>query len=152
MIPKLLFVIADGGRARLLTRARTGEFVPLEEMDNAERLDELRDELRTSPLPRVIGQGERRHAVEHGDRVRLAKEAFMARVARRVVEVARRSGMEGVVLAAPRRLVAPLRARLGQDVAVARVVSKDLTKVPDHELGAWLGGLLPASGLANGAR
>lgn len=108
---KLLFVLTDGGRARLVERsAETGHFVTEEEIGN------------------------------HDTDPRHDKLAFVAQVARRAAEVVRGKGLEGVVLAAPQRLIGPLRNAFNHGPAVVEAMAKDLTKVADHDLSAWFGG------------
>ncbi len=108
---KLLFVLTDGGHARLVERSpETGHFVTLEEIGN------------------------------HDTNPRHDKTVFVAQVAKRANEVVRQQMLEGVVLAAPQRLIGPLRDAFMQGPAVVEAVAKDLTKVADHDLGAWFGG------------
>ena len=137
----LLFVLADGGRARFVERdVETGAFVTLEAIDNAASLRRLRRELRASPPARTFNSvGRLRHAVGREDYLRPAKEAFVATVASRAVELVRRRGLQGVVLAAPPQLIGPLRRRFrdGLVALVARTIGKDLTREPDHALDTW---------------
>jgi protein required for attachment to host cells len=137
---KLLFVLADGGRARLVERSNaTGHFVTVETIDGAHDLEQLRRELRASPSARTHESASpRRSTVGPADYIRSAKEAFMGEVAGRALAVVRARQFDGVVLAAPRQLVGPLRAQFATHTTVAGAIRKDLTKTPDHELGAWL--------------
>ena len=109
----LLFVLADGGRARFVERdVETGAFVTLEAIDNAASLRRLRRELRASPPARTFNSvGRLRHAVGREDYLRPAKEAFVATVASRF--------------------------RDGRVALVARTIGKDLTREPDHALDTW---------------
>ena len=140
MTSKLLYVLTDGGRARLVERSpSSGDFVTIEEIDNQAALRQLRRELRASPPVRTQNsQGEMRHGVGKEDFLRPAKEAFVAQVADRALARARAGDFEAVVLAAPSRLASPLRERLTGHVRIAAVLRKDLTKTRDHELGEWL--------------
>tara|TARA_R110000782_G_scaffold9706_2_gene31036 strand:+ start:73 stop:534 length:462 start_codon:yes stop_codon:yes gene_type:complete len=139
-IRTLLFVISDGGRARLVRRTPDGGgFVTVEEMDNGETLRALKAERAANPATRVfdsVGRG--RHGAGKDDSDRLAKEAFVVEVADRAVSLLRKKDLAGVYVAAPPALMALLRERLAASVTVSGTIGKDLTKVPDHELGAWL--------------
>ncbi len=142
MTGRVLFTLTDGGRARFVEQfSQTADFVTVEEMDNSGALRELRRALRANPPVRTINSlGRRRHAVGREDYLRSAKEAFAARVAERVTVLVKGGGFEAVALVAPRRLLGALRRELGEAVPIAEVIGKDLTKTPDHELGAWLSG------------
>ena len=136
----LLYLLTDGGRARLVRRSsESGNYVTVDEIDGGDRLRLLRKELRASPPARAFSKGSpRRSAVGEEDFYRPAKEAFMAEVADRAIDFARKEQMDGVFLAAPARLIGPLKARLDEQIPVTGTIRKDLTKAPDHELGAWL--------------
>lgn len=138
--PKVLFVLADGARARLVERsAETGYFVTLQEIDSRHRLRELRKELRASPPARTHEQGSPGgHAVAQRDFFRSAKEAFAAEVAEIAASLVRQRAYEGVYLAAPARLIGTLRSRLARKAAIIGEVNRDLTKAPDADLAKWL--------------
>lgn len=107
---KLLFVLTDGGKARLVERSvETGHFVTVETIGN------------------------------HDTNPRHDKVAFVEEVAHRAIEVVRKKGLEGVVLAAPQRLVGPMRDKFHHGPAVVEALAKDLTKVADHDLTTWFG-------------
>lgn len=137
---KLLFVLADGGRARFVERSPAGgRFVTIEEIDHTAALQQLRKELRASPPARTNSStSPRRSSVGREDYFRPAKEAFMAEVADRAVALVGQRKFDGVFLAAPSQLIGALRLRLGELTPVVGALRKDLTKAPDHELGAWL--------------
>jgi hypothetical protein len=135
-----LFVLADGGRARLVQRSReTGAFVTVEELTG-----DPRPPVHAGPRGRSFQSGSPlRHALNREGADRPAKQAFIARVARRAAQVCAAKGIRRVWIAAPPRLTGALRERLavcGLDVVVLR---KDLTKTPDHALGRWLGHVAP---------
>lgn len=136
----LLFLLTDGGRARFVEQSPdTGDFVTIEALDQTARLRQLREELRTSHLARTFSStSPRRSAVGREDYERAAKEAFMAEMADRTAELLQERGGRGVFLAAPSRLIGVLSECLGRKAAIAGTLNKDLTKVPDHDLGAWL--------------
>lgn len=139
-IGTLLFILCDGGRARLVQRAPDGGgFVTIEEMDNGETLRALKAERAANPATRVFDSvGKGRHGAGKDDSDRLAKEAFVIAVADRAVVLVRQNRLAGVYVAAPPALISLLRERLAASVRVSGVIGKDLTKVPDHELGPWL--------------
>lgn len=138
--PKLLFLLTDGGRARLLKRSpENGDYVTVEEIDDTSQLKTLRDELSASPPGRTIASTSPRRAnVGPEDYLRAAKEAFVGRIADRAAEVCAREKFVGIVVAAPARLIGPLERRLEGRAAIAGAVHKDLTKEPNSALGAWL--------------
>lgn len=140
MSRKLLFLLADGGRARFVERSQpNGHFVTFAEIDRTQALSQLRSELRASPPARThASTSPRRSAVGKEDYIRPAKEAFMAEVAERAVALVRERQLDGVFLAAPSQLISPLRAHLDGAAPVVGAIRKDLTKVQDHDLGAWL--------------
>lgn len=137
---RLLFLLTDGGRARLVERSPgNGHYVTIEEIDGGSRLQTLREELATSAPGRSISStSPRRASVGRDDYLRPAKEAFVSEVADRAATVCRRAKFDGVVVAAPSRLIGPLKRSLEGRIAVAGALRKDLTKAPDSALGAWL--------------
>lgn len=139
---KLLYVLADGGRARFVRRsAETGDFTTIDEIDQGRQLRQLREELRGSPRVRTHDSlGDGRHSVGSEDYFRSAKEAFMAQVADRAVVLAQQERLAGVFLVAPSRLLGVLRRNLEGRIPIAGQLRKDLTKSADHDLAAWLGG------------
>lgn len=139
-IRTLLFILSDGGRARLVRSAPDGGgFVTLEEMDNGETLRALKVERAANPATRVFDSvGSGRHGAGKDNSDRLAKEAFILEVADRAVDLVRQDRLAGVYVAAPPALISLVRERLAASVKVSGSIGKDLTKVPDHELGPWL--------------
>jgi protein required for attachment to host cells len=137
---KTLYVLADGARARLVERSReTGHFVTFVEIDARERLEQLRRELRASHAVRSRQSGTpQRNTVGREDFTRQSKEAFVTEVADRAVDVARQRGFETIVVAAPARLIGPMRDRLAGRAQVSGVLERDLTKSPDAALPKWL--------------
>jgi protein required for attachment to host cells len=135
-----LFIIADGAHARFVERSReTGDFVTLGELDGSERLSTLRAELRASPAGRSQeSMSPTRRSVGPTDFVRHAKEDFVRDAVDLALKTHSDRARHGVVLVAPARLVGAMRERLGGHTKSVRLLRKDLTKVPDHELDAWL--------------
>lgn len=132
--PKLLFILTDGGRARLVRRsATTGHFETLEEIEGLRDLEAARRTVRAHTAPRVRSSA-----------VRGVKEQFLDQVAEHAVATCRGANFSGIFIAAPRRLIGPLRARLQERAPLAGVLAKDLTKTPINRLDDWLGGVIPA--------
>lgn len=140
---KILFVLTDGGRARFVTYgAEAGSFSTIEDFSQARELARLRARLRPHPAPTGFENSSQRHSVGLEDHLRSAKDAFMAVVADRALEIAVREEQEELFLAAPSRLIGVLRDQIAGRTALAGVLGKDLTKAPDHTLAAWLGSAL----------
>ena len=137
---RILFLLTDGARARFVERsAQTGDFATLSEVDRRDQLEVLRKELRASASGRSLQSGTpERHTVGRDGAFRQAKQAFVEEMADRAAEVLRRRDFQAVFIAAPARLVGPLRRRLASKATVAGAVQKDLTKTPDSALGRWL--------------
>lgn len=136
---KFLYLIADGARARFVRRSpETGDFVTFTEIDGRDRLRVLRGELRSSLPDRSFQSGTpERHAVGREDYFRQAKEAFALEIADRAADVCLRDRYEGVVIAAPARLIGALRAQVAERAPIAGAIEKDLTKAPDARLPKW---------------
>lgn len=143
---KTLFLLADGARARLVQQSpETGDFVTFEEIDARRRLQSLRAELRKSPPAMSFQSGSPiRHKLGRFDYTRQAKEAFVTEVAERAVKVCKNRGFEDVVVAAPARLIGPLKEGLSGHTHVTRALERDLTKAPDEALPRWLSAQPPA--------
>lgn len=136
-----LYVLADGARARFVERrSEPRSFATIEEIDSRAQLRELRQELRASPPSRVMQSGSagRRHTVGVDDAVQRAKADFIQTVAERATDLYRTGGYSEVVVAAPDRLLTPLREQLEGGGARTVAINRDLTKTPDCDLGDWL--------------
>lgn len=134
--PRTLFVIADGGRARFVERSQTADdFVTVRELLAA---PDTRAEPDGVAFSGKAGQrfnvGEKNAAVQQ-HRLRFAEDVAGAINAEATVG---RIGRLAVV--APPRMLAAIRKQLCKEAEsrLARTLGKDLTKTPDHELGAWL--------------
>lgn len=139
--PKLLYVLADGARARFVERrVEPRSFATIDEIDARDDLRDLRRELRASPPARSFESGSPglRHSVGKDDYVRDAKTAFVSTVAERATALLHDRAYEGVVVAAPDRLLGPLRRLIENTGAQTVAINRDLTKTPDAALGDWL--------------
>ncbi len=141
---KIIFVIADGQRARIVERSgETGHFATVEEMDGSHGLKAARAWAKSHPPGRTVeSHGAARHAVGPEDPYSQVKAEFAGEVAAMVGRrVAAGGGEEPVVLIAPSHILAELRRRLDPSVKVADTLAKDLGKTPDSELHQWLDSL-----------
>ncbi|HJV43586.1 host attachment protein [Caulobacter sp.] len=145
MVASVLFIVADGARARLVVRsADNGDFITLREVDGRERLETLRRELRASPAGRSQESASpTRRSVGRTESVRQAKEAFVAEAAALAVAEHADHAQDGVVVVAPERLAAILQKNLEGRLKIVGVLAKDLTKVPNHALRSWLDPIHP---------
>lgn len=139
--PKVLFLLADGARARFVERSHeTGHYVTIQEIDSRQRLRGLRGELRASPVAQTVHTGyPGRHSLPpHQDFFRAAKEAFAAEVAAQAASLVRTRAYQGVFVAAPARLLATLRTGLKGKAEITGELNRDLTKAADADLAKWL--------------
>jgi len=138
--PKTLFVLADGGHARLVERSpETGAFVTFEEMD-----PEPRSQPSGPPGRSFESATTARHGIVRKDLARLHKDAFAVQVADRVTQVCRERDVDRLCIAAPSRLVGVLKSRLADTQLPSVTLGRDLIRTPDHELSRWLDQLPPA--------
>ena len=140
---KLLYVLADGAHARFVERlAETHDYKTMRTLDGSRRLDQLREEQRDESAGRSFeSANSARHAVGVEDPYRKVKNDFVAGVAEQLNETLKHGDWEGVVLAAPDRLLGVLRDSVSKHITIVGEVAKDLIKTPDHELGQWLDAL-----------
>ncbi len=68
---------------------------------------------------------------------------FVARVALKASAVCRRERFQTLAVAAPPKLIGPLKDRLAACARVAHAWPHDLTKTPDAELPRWFAALPP---------
>ncbi len=138
--PKVLFLLADGARARFVERSpETGYFVTVQEIDSRQALRTLRKELRATRPTWTTQQGlPGGDAINPHDYFRSAKEAFVAEVAEKAAAMVKKQAYEGVFVAAPARLIAVLRKGLSGRATITGELTRDLTKAPDADLSKWL--------------
>jgi len=134
---KTQFVIADGGRARWVRRSdQADDFVTVKEL----KADKV---VLAGGAPGAVFESSTSRSSGLGEPGKLAKEQgaiFAAELAEALNAEASRDAYDRLALVAPARILSaigrglsgPAKARLANSLA------KDLTKVPDHELGAWL--------------
>lgn len=132
-------VIADGGRARLVVRRETEpHYATLRELVSVAERAPSRELGADRPGRGRESATAARHAIEpRSDPHELAKEAFAQEVAKVLNEANAANEFDRIILVAPPHVAAALRHGLGKAVQakIAGELSKDLVKVPDHELG-----------------
>lgn len=144
-MPKIWYVVADGARARILERNReTGAYHAIR--DYASALARLKSsELKSDRPGRVFesGSGTRHAAAPRHDPHRDAKLAFAREIAGHIEAAARQHAFDWLVLAAPSRIQGEIGNHLPPATRdrVAFKLAKDLTKVPDGDLGPHLDGI-----------
>jgi len=131
------FVIADGARARwVLHSDETHDFVTVRE-------------LKSDAGPPAAGpagvvfensSGRGSGVRELQDASQRRREHFAVEVAAALDQEAAKDGFQRLALVAPSRMLNAIRERLSGPARakLAACLAKDLTKVPDHELGPWL--------------
>lgn len=130
------FVIADGARARWVRRSDTA--------DDFTTVRELHARPAENGAPQGVvfasAHGQRFSVEERDSAVRMHRLRFAQDVADAInVEVAH-GELDRLALVAPPRVLSAIRQRLSTAASarLAHTLAKDLTKTPDHELGAWL--------------
>jgi protein required for attachment to host cells len=129
------FLVTDNGRARWIRRSETsGDFVTVEEMT-------VEPAAKGHPQGVVFESGGGRFGVEE-KREAVAKHRyrFADVLAELINGKAARGEIQRLSLVGPPRTLAAIRKKLTTEAQKTLVGSlfKDLTKTPDHELGAWL--------------
>lgn len=133
---KIQFVIADGARARWVTRS--------DHADDFVTDSEIKVEPRAAGHPEGVvfeGVAGRRFGVqERDDAARLHHERFAQDIADLINSQAAAQAFDRLAVVAPARLLNAIRERLSAAASerLVKTLAKDLTKTPDHELGAWL--------------
>jgi protein required for attachment to host cells len=132
---KIQFVVADGARARWVTRSETADdFKTTKEMHASHREG-------GHPQGVVFGSDGQRFSVEEGDAaVKKHHEAFAREVADALNAEAGKDGFERLALVAPSHTLNAIAEHLNTatKARLVKTLAKDLSKTPDHELGAWL--------------
>ena len=130
------FVIADASRARWVQRS--------EQADDFVTLKELRASNQAHGHPTGVAfeghTGQRFNIGERDAAVREHHLRFAEDVAEAINAETEAGLTERLVVIAQARMLGAIRQRLHPRASarLARTLSKDLTKTPDHELGAWL--------------
>lgn len=138
---RLLYVIADGGRARFVERDEAGAFRTVSSFLSAELHERSSDLGKDRPARVQESANPARHAIEpRRDLHTAAKEDFIRLVADQLEGEQKRGRFDELMLVAPPRVLTQLKDQLSKSVArvVVRDLQKDLTKVRDHDLTAHL--------------
>ncbi len=138
---RLYYVIADGGRARLVERDEAGAFRTISSFVSTELHKSAHELGRDRPARVQESAGPSRHAVEpRRDLHEAAKEDFIRTLAADLASLHAQGEFDRLVLVAPPGALTELKAALSKPTSeiVVRELQKDLTKVPDHDLAAHL--------------
>lgn len=127
------YLVADGGRARVLIRRGSNPFETLRELESPGGEAPRRDE-RTRVFQSL---GPRRSAAEAGETpAQAARRLFLVAVAAMANEALSRERFDDFFLVAPARIGSAIRRGLAPAVAgkLRASLQKDLTKLPELEL------------------
>lgn len=134
--PRVQFLLADGTRARWVSRNPVGDYTTRSEIAAEE------------PELHPAGPGEayesispERHGLREPDELtRKRRLGFAIEVAGAVNAAARHGACEKIALVAPARMLGPITERLSPEARrkLCGTLDRDLVKTPDHELGPWL--------------
>ena len=135
-------VIADGSRARIVVPTdRKSTYATLRSFDSPEARLPAHELGSATPGRTHESAGAARHGIEPRSDLHDQMETRFARdVAASLNAASARDEFDRLLLVAPPRVAAPLRDALDEPVRrkIAGEIRKDLTKTPDHELGAHL--------------
>lgn len=130
------FVIADGARARWVTRSnRANDFVTGQDLKADERLH--------GEASGVVADGATRQHFTVPESDHAAKEhhaRFAREVAQDINAAAQNGAFDRLVVVAPDRTLTEITQHLSRQATakLAGTLAKDLTKTPDHQLTTWL--------------
>jgi len=140
-LPKRLYVIADGGRARFVAMDDAGNFHTVSSFVSSEMHKRSSDLGRDRPARVKESANVASHAVEpKRDLHEAVKEDFVRQVAAAVDQEHSERNFDELVLVAPARVIGPLKASLSKAMAgtVVKELQKDLTKIADRDLRSHL--------------
>jgi protein required for attachment to host cells len=131
------FVIADGSCARWVKRSENADdFKTVQETQAGPDLYDSQPQgvVFESSTSRRFNVGERDEAVRH------RQAQFPEAVADAISAQAAAGAFDRLAIVAPARTLSVIRRRLSPPARamLVKTLAKDLTKTPDHELGAWL--------------
>jgi protein required for attachment to host cells len=128
------YVVADGGKARFLTRAKDGAMTTLSSFDSSGHGDTGEDDAAT------IGHIK----APKSDPAAQIKALFARQVAAHLNTAAEAQQVGAIVLAAPGHVLNEIEAALDKRAAgmLRARLSKDLTNISDHDLPAHFSGII----------
>jgi len=131
-------VIADGAQARILANSGPGKGIaPLPGTEMHQTMHPSRDINADRPGRSHDRMGPGRHSMEPpSDPHREEKRRFAEGLADRLNTAALSHSYDRLILIAPAKTLGDLRSALNKEAAakISGELSKDLTKIPDHEL------------------
>jgi protein required for attachment to host cells len=134
----LWIAIADGERARIVQPDADDKLCMVSALDSATAHHRSRELATDRPGRAFESAAPGRHAYEpRHDPHELAKERFAHLIAEELNEAAARAAFDELVVAAPARVLHDICRALDANAAERLVgtLEKDLTKVPNHDLG-----------------
>lgn len=142
---RIWYVVADGGRARIVEQRHGQEAFDTRQELVAADIHRRSHDLGTERPGRTHESGtSAHHAVQpRNDLHRAAKEDFVHEVAALLNEASRRDEFDGLVLVAPAHPLGDLRDALDETTRrkITGELQKDLTKVPNGDLAGHFAGL-----------
>ena len=146
---KILYVLADGGRARFVTRDAEGHFRTVREFESPHIHQRSHELGRRAPARVDESASPTRHAVEARSNPKDKSEhAFIDLVAAQINSSDDVPHHEMLVIAATPRVLDHFKRQLSNTAAakLKAAINKDLTKIPDDRLSDHLPGLFAAGG------
>ncbi len=134
-------VIIDGGCARFVERDEQGRFSTVSSFEAASLHMRSRDIGRDRPGRVYESADSSRHGTEpRHDPHATKKRKFVALVIDEIENAPKEGSFDEFVLVAPPKVLGEVRQALPATFAevLTDTLSKDLTKIPDHELSAYL--------------
>jgi len=136
-MPKVLYIIADGGRVRFVKRLDAAHFTTFRKFVSAHMHEKAGELTRDRPGRVRESATTSRHAIEPKCNPRdKVEEKFIEEVAHDLCADRTINDFDHLVLVAPARLLKVLRASLSADPLskLIECIDKDLTKIPDIDL------------------
>ena len=137
-IPHDARVLVGDGRKALILRNQGDDVYPNLQVERTlENAENPATHVQGSDRPgRVFATGSRRSAVEETDRHEMSEERFAKEIIEALEQLCARDKPASLVIVAPPRMLAQLRAGLPNSIKplVTAEIDRDLTKAPVHEI------------------